>query len=337
MDYNETMLLKYEQYAESSIFLACRDQNLKCFRFVEQLNKTQICIRECLDVTLNDAPTSAKRLRILKCQLSELKNIETMELQMLDLQFNCISDISLLQTISSLQELYLGNNQISDIQCLTKLINVFKLGLQANQISNITCLTEMKNLQWLNLSYNLITGLSNLNHLKYVTYLHLDNCQISDIQTFRGLKAIKHLSLQNNNISEVFSLQKLDQLENLDISCNQIVYIHPLQYLTHLDTLQIYSNYIIDLQSISVIKNVFAYNQAVPNMKQMIFCKAIQEIYQCNQNIEFIRVSQYATQFMIQTLKNRMEAMVNISKYNHALLVEKMVYTIKNLISVSDQ
>ncbi len=83
----------------------------------------------------------------------------------LDLSNNEISDISELENLVRLEELYLANNQIGYIDVLSGLFKLRELDLSGNQIDDISPLFELNNLEYVNLIGNKITK-SQIERLK---------------------------------------------------------------------------------------------------------------------------------------------------------------------------
>ena len=73
-----------------------------------------------------------------------------------------ITDLSGLEHLTNLTELFLHGNQISDISPLASLTNLTGLGLNSNEISNISPLSNLTNLTFLNLYGNQISDISPL-------------------------------------------------------------------------------------------------------------------------------------------------------------------------------
>jgi internalin A len=81
------------------------------------------------------------------------------------LNYNQITDISSLGSLTNLTELYLSGNQITDISSLGSLTNLITLYLSGNQITDISSLGSLTNLTTLSLLCNQITNLSLLDSL----------------------------------------------------------------------------------------------------------------------------------------------------------------------------
>ena len=103
----------------------------------------------------------------------------------LDLSYQNLTDLSLLEGQTDLTKLYLGNNNIT---------------LEDEKSQNI--LKEMKKLTILDLKNNNITNISAINNLSNLTDLNLDNNRITNISAINSLSNLTslYLSGDNNNV-----------------------------------------------------------------------------------------------------------------------------------------
>ncbi|MBC7320541.1 leucine-rich repeat domain-containing protein, partial [bacterium] len=110
-------------------------------------------VRNTLKIPDNQAITMAKlrELKILRASSKNIKSLSGIEyainLQVLYLDKNKITDIKPLAKLTNLQELSLGANEITDISPLANLTSLRKLNLGSNQIENISALSNLTNLQ----------------------------------------------------------------------------------------------------------------------------------------------------------------------------------------------
>ena len=165
------------------------------------------------DKGLNDLKINKmNELKELDLSINNISNIklftkiEFVNLEILNLSFNKISDINILEDVNlkQLKELYLNYNQIIDIKVLEKVkFNKIKIiNLSHNQISDITILENVnfKELKELNLYYN----------------------KISDIKVFEkvNFEKLEALYLSYNQITDTYLLKdvKFEKLKTLDLS-----------------------------------------------------------------------------------------------------------------------
>ena len=131
-----------------------------------------------------------------------------LNLTVLDLHDNRISDLSPLKNLVNLMDLDLDDNQISDISSLNTLTNLTVLDLDGNKISNISTLSRMLNLTELDLHDNRILDISPLKNLVNLTVLDLSENYISDFSPIAGL--IENLTEYNNRNQSSLSFNTAD-------------------------------------------------------------------------------------------------------------------------------
>ena len=159
---------------------------------------------------INNKELNLENKRIGNEGLKSLFKIEFKELKELNLSYNEISDINILEKVKfkELNKLNLNGNSITDINILEKVNfkELQELYLGCNEISDINILekVDFKELKELILSHNEIT---NINILEKVNF-----------------KELKVLDLKFNEISDIKILAKIKfkELKELDLSYNKI-------------------------------------------------------------------------------------------------------------------
>ena len=136
-------------------------------------------------------------------------------LEMLSLEGNWISDVRPLMGLKKLRRLHLSNNQIEDVRPLVGLTELWELFLERNPITDLAPLSGL-NLTDLNISNNPIkaTNISPLAALKELRTLDLLNNGISDIRPLSGLTELRTLLLKGNPVKDLAPLSGLN-LTNL--------------------------------------------------------------------------------------------------------------------------
>lgn len=89
-------------------------------------------------------------------------------------------DISGIENLSNLKELYLTGNKISDISKLKGLTNLQLLCLTGTNVSDISALKELTNLKTLDLAFTKINDISDLKGFTNLQKLNLTAVKISD-------------------------------------------------------------------------------------------------------------------------------------------------------------
>ena len=135
-------------------------------------------------------------------------------LRVLDLTANRITDISPLAGLTHLTELNLSENPLvdADLSPLAGLPRLTKLNLSSTGISDLEPLAGLVNLQWLDLSDSRI----------------FVGGKIRDITPLAGMVQLKELDLENNQIRDITPLTNLIQINKLYLQRNMIVDLKPL-------------------------------------------------------------------------------------------------------------
>ena len=153
------------------------------------------------------------RLRASQRQISILTGLEhAVNLKMLSLWGNPISDISPISGLVQLQHLDFGGCHISDITPIENLIELTYLTLHSNlRIVDITPIANLTKLVELRLSHNRIVDISPLAHLTELEVLTIHGNQIIDHSPLDGLSLTL---LERDESCEIPSLPVDDRLEN---------------------------------------------------------------------------------------------------------------------------
>jgi hypothetical protein len=201
-----------------------------------------------------------ERLTSLNATESNITNLTGLEsatsLTYVDLRANEIRDISPLADLTSLTWLALNYNQISDISPLANLTSLTVLALEHNQINDIAPLAKLASLAVLGLAYNQISDISILPSLTTLTTLSLSGNGIADVSLLASLSGLTWVNLESNQISDISPLAELTSLEILGLTYNQISDISPLASLTGLTHLALGHNQISDISPLTNLTNL---------------------------------------------------------------------------------
>ena len=163
---------------------------------------------------------------------------------------NRITDISPLEDLPNLRELYLGGNNISDIRPLAKLPNLQVLSLHSNPLRYVDALAQMTQLRVLDLNSIESRDLGPVSKLRNLRALNLANNGIKDLRMIQKMKHLRDLDLSHNAVTDLRSLQFLNNLERLSLDRNQISDLRPLTEKVSLRYLSIRGNQIRNLHPI---------------------------------------------------------------------------------------
>ncbi|CAL6068557.1 leucine-rich_repeat domain-containing protein [Hexamita inflata] len=134
-NYDDKMVLKYQNKVSRNRLEIKDDKELKDFKFVEKFNITSLCIYNCPNVRFWRTPNNITILEdICSCGLKSVRGIEKMkQLQTLGFTWNNVVDISCLKELPNLTSLDVGWNRIVDLSPVQHLINRGQVHYKDNQ------------------------------------------------------------------------------------------------------------------------------------------------------------------------------------------------------------
>lgn len=242
-----------------------RNAILEIVRKVEgNTEKETILLSDIETITANDLP-SGKQLNLAG---KDIKNLTGLEL---------FAD-------KGIEWIYLDWNQISDISILSKFASLTKISASGNQISNLTPISNLTNLQNINFGNNQIQNIEPITKLTNLKYLYLDNNQISDINEIQNLSRLRELSIAGNKIQNVDGLFSITTLENVDISRNQITNLSNIMPNTNLSKLNINYNQLTSLLGIEKLISLEVLSASNNQIQDITTISGLIKLYNLNLN-----------------------------------------------------
>lgn len=181
---------------------------------------------------------------LTKLEVLSLRNNEIVSLE--GINFHTITHLPL-RVLSLRHNVYRPdpNNRniqirLTNISLLGSFTSLEELELRDNTISSIASLTSLEHLTMLDISQNPITSLEPLSSLSKLTHLNLREAQVSSIEPLLGLTELVYLNLHSNNqllfLEPISNLTKLETLilANVPVG-NQIEVLRGLNRLVRLN------------------------------------------------------------------------------------------------------
>lgn len=241
---------------------------------------------EKLDLSVTDANYDTKRLTN-----EDIVGLKYMtNLKELDLSNNEISDISVLENLTTLEVLNLENNTwwgsydsvVIDITPIGNLVNLKELNISRNDLSSLHSLSSLNKLEVLDISNNKIivvnelNGLNNLkkldvseNPIETIKLGYLPNLEVFDASRcelhvidfesdnqFPNLLTLNLCCNFEDSLSNVRGIRNLPKLEVLDLATCNIENIDGIQSLSELKKLCLYGNVINDIDFLMQLRNL---------------------------------------------------------------------------------
>ena len=150
-----------------------------------------------------------------------------------------LSDISPLNQLNKLTNLYLIGQEILNLIPSTKLVNLTHLYV-GGEISDVSPIKDFLNLKYLSLNLDFYP--SDYNGIRVLPRDHPSSRtfnRVTDLNHLSKLLRLEGLNLKRNHISDMTPLFNLTNLTELNLSHNQILDLSPLSNLTNLTKLEL--------------------------------------------------------------------------------------------------
>lgn len=247
-----------------------KDENLKnaileIIRDVEgDEDKNNITMSDIDTITSDELP-SGKQLNLAGKNITDLSGLE-------------------LFTDKGLEWIYLDWNNISDMSVLSSFSTLTKISASGNQVSDISFLQNLQNLQNINFSNNNISNTNVLSNLANIKYLYLDNNQIQDITAIGNLSNLRELSIAGNEIINIDLLTKLTTIENIDASRNSITSIANFSNNTTIEKINLNYNQLQSLNGIEKLTNIEILSASNNKIEDFSSIGNLSKLYNLNLN-----------------------------------------------------
>ncbi|MDA2637338.1 S-layer homology domain-containing protein [Bacillus cereus] len=133
-------------------------------------------------------------------QIEDIKALYSLPLTDLVLTRNKVKDLSGIEQMKQLEELWIGKNEIKDVTPLSKMTQLKQLHLPNNELKDITPLSSLVNLQKLDLEANYISDLSPVSNLKKLVFLSFVANEIRDVRPVIELSKTAYINVQNQKV-----------------------------------------------------------------------------------------------------------------------------------------
>lgn len=242
-----------------------RETILEIIRRVTNDESKQIITLEDIDAITTDTLPSGKQLNLAGKNITSLEGLE-------------------LFANKGIEWIYLDWNQISDISVLSQFKTLTKISASGNQITDISSITNMEALQNINFNNNQITDIKPILNLRNLKYLYVDNNQIQDITGISTLANIKEISIAGNKLMNCNEIMQIKTIENLDASRNQITTIHQITDNTNITKLNLNYNKLTTLDGIQKLANLQLLSASNNKIVDISSLSTLTKLYNLNLN-----------------------------------------------------
>jgi len=201
--------------------------------------------------------------------ITDLTGIENLTaLTNLFLFENKITDLRPLRGLTSLQQIDLSrnatseNDMIHDISPLKGLTNLTSLCLYGNDFTNISALQGLTKLEYLLLGRDpskvtkKITDFSFIYGLTSLVRLDLSGSDFKNIESLKTFSKLQILELLHNNITDISAISNFINLEFINLLDNKVSNLDGLKELTKLTGLDLRNNQIVNIDALNGLTNL---------------------------------------------------------------------------------
>lgn len=181
--------------------------------------------------------------------LEDLKHF--ISLKQLTIDGHNVSDLSMLASMTGLQELSITNGNLSaSLSVLRNLPDLKKITLSGCSISSLADFSA-PSATYLDLSDNAVSDISSLSDMTMLEYVNLSNNAVKDASPLSGMPGLTELNLANNAIDSLSPLSSCTSLTTLDVSGNGLTDLSALQSLAALTSLGASHNTLTNVDALS--------------------------------------------------------------------------------------
>ncbi|OJE39461.1 internalin [Bacillus tropicus] len=167
---------------------------------MEQLDYLNVANNKITNVAPLSALKNVTYLTLAGNQIEDIKPLYSLPLTDLVLTRNKVKDLSGIEQMKQLEELWIGKNEIKDVTPLSKMTQLKELHLPNNELKDITPLSSLVNLQKLDLEANYISDLTPASNLKKLVFLSFVANEIRDVRPVIELSKTAYINVQNQKV-----------------------------------------------------------------------------------------------------------------------------------------
>lgn len=167
---------------------------------MEQLDYLNLANNKITNVAPLSALKNVTYLTLAGNQIEDIKPLYSLPLTDLVLTRNKVKNLSGIEQMKQLEELWIGKNEIKDVTPLSKMTQLKQLHLPNNELKDITPLSSLVNLQKLDLEANYIADLTPASNLKKLVFLSFVANEIRDVRPVVELSKTAYINVQNQKV-----------------------------------------------------------------------------------------------------------------------------------------
>ena len=224
-----------------------------------------------------------ERLTISDCGLTTIVGLESSTaLVYLDLSHNTIRNLTPLETMVNLQEVYLQNNAVNDLNSLSNLKALRKLDVSYNLLTSMTPVFNCTTLTELKAGNNTITSLMGIEKLSSLEMLNVAFNELSDVSSVSSCTNLLDLDISNNTITDITGFSALTKMTSFNFSRNTVEEIPAFAKDCALITINGSHNMLSSLENLGGLENLnnvfMDYNAEISSIQPLVECSRLVQV-----------------------------------------------------------
>ncbi len=190
-------------------------------------------------------PIDSEELDLSNRQLTNaaIANLKHMKnLKSLNLDDNFITDLSVLDGLDQLEEIYFSNNNVSDISFAEDMDNLVHIVGENSGVYDISPLKGKTKLTQVFFGNAYVTDITPLSDSRNLQKVGFNEAQIGDLEALRGMTELEMVCLSGCNISDISPLFDSHKLEYVYLGRNNVSDLSPLKNCTGITELFLDNN-----------------------------------------------------------------------------------------------
>lgn len=259
-------------------------------------------------------------------ELTDLSQLSSLtELTKVSFSGNQISDLTPLSSLENLRNITAINNNIESLEPLTNLTNIEYICLDGNKLNSIDEISNWTNLKEISIANNLIETIPNLENSQNIEKINLMGNKITSLVGVANLQSLTELKIDNNLLSTLEGIENFNNLQILSCSNNEITDIEPLVQLSKLQNLNLNANQIRDISCLEnnlELKYLYLDNNNIMSFDSIAKLNNLSKYTVYNQNISVEIKEKLVSNYVLVPLP---ELYTNLYNNNSILHIENLM------------
>ncbi|MCR4896636.1 MAG: protein kinase [Lachnospiraceae bacterium] len=197
-------------------------EDLSFFEGTENLDIVDLTRNQVDDLTQLRGNRKLRSLKLRGNNVEDMTPLSDLNLQILDLLDNPVSDFSFLDHMPNLTMLRVSNADAEDVERITTLKKLYELEIFNYRLENLEPLTVLRDMDALMISQSpCLVSLEGVQRFRALSFLDVQGTGITDLSLLKECKYLNSLSINQDAIKDITVLREIPRLRRLSIDYSQ--------------------------------------------------------------------------------------------------------------------